>query len=53
MPSIVIWTPPIYLTLRLLGEVDGATTAYDQGPADAEGASLVSIAGAVLRQPSG
>lgn len=45
--------PPIYLTLRLLGEVDGATTAYDQCPADGEGASLVSIAGALLRRPSG
>lgn len=40
--------PPIYLTLRLLGETRGEPAGYDQCPADAEGLSFVSIAGAVL-----
>jgi hypothetical protein len=40
--------PPIYLTLRLLGETWGEPAGYDQCPADAEGLSFVSIAGAVL-----
>ncbi len=40
--------PPIYLTLRLLDGVAGATVGYDQCPADAMGTSLVSIAGALL-----
>lgn len=40
--------PPIYLALRLLGETWGEVAGYDQCPADAEGLSFVSIAGAVL-----
>ena len=43
---------PIYLALRLLGpEVSGEIVGYDQCPADAEGGSLVSIAGVIWRQP--
>lgn len=41
--------PPIYLTLRLLGEVQGQPAGYDLCPADPQGLSFVSIAGAVLR----
>ncbi len=44
--------PPIYLALRFLRESHGEVTGYDQCPADPEGGSLVSIAGAVLRRPS-
>lgn len=44
--------PPIYLALRFLRECFGKVTGYDQCPADPEGGSLVSIAGAVLRQSS-
>ncbi|MBI3744118.1 MAG: AmmeMemoRadiSam system protein B [Chloroflexi bacterium] len=40
--------PPIYLTLRALGASRGVSTGYDQCPADEDGGSLVSIAGAVL-----
>jgi AmmeMemoRadiSam system protein B len=40
--------PPIYLTLRFLEESRGAVIGYDQCPADAEGGSLVSIAGVLL-----
>ncbi|MBI3979291.1 MAG: AmmeMemoRadiSam system protein B [Chloroflexi bacterium] len=40
--------PPIYLALRFLGKATGAITGYDHCPADADGGSLVSIAGAVL-----
>lgn len=40
---------PIYLTLQLVGpEVTGESMGYDQCPADADGGSLVSIAGALL-----
>lgn len=42
--------PPIYMTLRLLGTASGETFRYDQCPADDDGGSLVSIAGAVLRR---
>lgn len=41
--------PPIYLTLRLLGEVQGQQAGYALCPADPQGLSFVSIAGAVLR----
>jgi len=41
--------PPIYLTLRLLGQVQGRLAGYDLCPADPQGLSFVSIAGAVLR----
>lgn len=41
--------PPIYLTLRLLGDTAGETVGYDICPADPEGLSFVSIAGVVLR----
>ena len=41
--------PPIYLTLRLLGEVQGHQAGYALCPADPQGLSFVSIAGAVLR----
>jgi AmmeMemoRadiSam system protein B len=38
--------PPIYLMLRYLGDgARGEVVAYDQCPADGEGASLVSVAG--------
>ena len=40
--------PPIYLALRLLGEVAGESIGYDQCPADADAGSLVSIVGALL-----
>lgn len=40
---------PIYLTLKLVGDgVTGESMGYDQCPADADGGSLVSIAGALL-----
>jgi MEMO1 family protein len=41
--------PPIYLALRLLGDVQGVPAGYDLCPADHQGLSFVSIAGAVLR----
>jgi MEMO1 family protein len=40
--------PPIYLTLRFLGETRGEVVGYDQCPADAAGGSLVSIAGVLF-----
>ncbi|MCX6020866.1 MAG: AmmeMemoRadiSam system protein B [Chloroflexi bacterium] len=42
--------PPIYYTLRMLGASRGEVLGYDQCPADAEGGSVVSIAGVVLRR---
>lgn len=42
--------PPIYLTLRMLQGATGEATGYDQCPADADGGSLVSITGAILRK---
>ncbi|MBI4498600.1 MAG: AmmeMemoRadiSam system protein B [Chloroflexi bacterium] len=44
--------PPIYLMLRLVGAAQGDVLGYDQCPADAEGGSLVSIAGVTVRRPS-
>lgn len=42
---------PIYLAMRLLGgNVSGTVTDYAQCPADIDGGSLVSIAGAVWRR---
>jgi AmmeMemoRadiSam system protein B len=41
--------PPIYLTLRLLGEATGKPAGYDICPADPQGTSFVSIAGVILR----
>jgi AmmeMemoRadiSam system protein B len=41
--------PPIYLTLRLLGEARGEPAGYDLCPADPQGTSFVSIAGVILR----
>lgn len=41
--------PPIYLTLRLLGETRGELAGYALCPADQQGMSFVSIAGVVLR----
>jgi hypothetical protein len=41
--------PPIYLTLRLLGEVGGEPAGYALCPADPQGVSFVSIAGVILR----
>lgn len=41
--------PPIYLALRLLGEAQGRQAGYALCPADPQGLSFVSIAGAVLR----
>jgi AmmeMemoRadiSam system protein B len=40
--------PPIYMALRLLEGARGISTGYAQCPADADGGSLVSIAGALL-----
>jgi len=40
--------PPIYLTLRFLGQTRGEVIDYDQCPADPENGSFVSIAGVVL-----
>lgn len=40
--------PPIYLTLRLLEDGRGEAVRYEQCPADADGGSLVSIAGMLL-----
>jgi len=40
--------PPIYLMLRFLESCRGAVVDYDQCPADADGGSLVSIAGVLL-----
>lgn len=40
--------PPIYITLRLLTGTRGESLGYKQCPADAQGASLVSIAGVLL-----
>jgi AmmeMemoRadiSam system protein B len=41
--------PPLYFALRLLAPTEGLVVAYDQCPADAQGGSWVSIAGALLR----
>jgi len=41
--------PPIYLTLRLLGETRGELAGYALCPADQQGMSYVSIAGVLLR----
>ena len=41
--------PPIYLMLRLLGGASGEPSGYALCPADAQGTSIVSIAGVVLR----
>ena len=43
--------PPVYLALRFLREPCGVVMGYDQCPADPQGGSLVSIAGAVLQPP--
>jgi hypothetical protein len=40
--------PPIYLTLRLLGETRGEPAGYALCPADPQGLSFVSIAGVTL-----
>jgi AmmeMemoRadiSam system protein B len=40
--------PPIYLTLRLLGETSGQPAGYAQCPADPQGLSFVTIAGVLL-----
>lgn len=40
--------PPIYLTLRLLGETRGSSAGYAQCPADPQGLSFVTIAGIIL-----
>lgn len=44
----VCGVPPIYLTLRLLGESKGRPAGYAVCPADPQGTSLVTIAGVVL-----
>lgn len=41
--------PPIYLTLRLLGDTSGEPTGYALCPADQQGMSFVTIAGVILR----
>jgi AmmeMemoRadiSam system protein B len=40
--------PPIYLTLRVLGKTQGEPAGYALCPADPQGTSFVSIAGAIL-----
>jgi AmmeMemoRadiSam system protein B len=40
--------PPIYLTLRLLGETSGEPAGYALCPADPQGTSYVTIAGVIL-----
>ena len=40
--------PPIYLTLRVLGEAQGRPAGYALCPADPQGLSFVSVAGALL-----
>jgi AmmeMemoRadiSam system protein B len=40
--------PPTYLMLRLFGESAGRLASYEQCPADEQGASWVSICGAVI-----
>ncbi|MFN2226074.1 MAG: AmmeMemoRadiSam system protein B [Anaerolineae bacterium] len=40
--------PPIYLALRLLGQVRGRPAGYAQCPADPQGLSFVTIAGVIL-----
>lgn len=40
--------PPIYMTLRLLGETKGQLTGYELCPADEDAASFVSICGILL-----
>jgi hypothetical protein len=39
---------PFYLSLRLLGDVEGQVVAYDQCPADQRNNSLVSVCGMVF-----
>jgi AmmeMemoRadiSam system protein B len=41
--------PPIYLAVRLLGETSGEPAGYALCPADPQGMSWVSVAGAILR----
>jgi AmmeMemoRadiSam system protein B len=41
--------PPIYLTIRLLGESTGEPAGYAVCPADPQGTSFVTIAGVILR----
>ena len=43
--------PPIYMALRLLDGVKGESMGYAQCPADANGGSVVSIAGVMLWEP--
>ena len=40
--------PPIYLTLRLLGETSGKPAGYALCPADVQGTSFVTITGVIL-----
>ena len=40
--------PPIYLTLRLLGDARGEVVAYEQCPADEANGSFVSVGGVLL-----
>lgn len=48
-PNNVCGTFPAYLALRLMSEVQGEVTGYAQCPADAAGASIVSVGGVVFR----
>ena len=45
----VCGVPPIYLALRMLGQVQGERVAYDRCPADEDGTSLVSVCGVVWK----
>lgn len=42
----------IYMTLKLVDGAKGESMGYDQCPADADGGSVVSIAGVLLYEPS-
>lgn len=44
----VCGTSPIYIAMRIMGEVQGELVAYDQCPADDAGTSIVSIGGMVF-----
>lgn len=41
--------PPIYLALRVLSPAQGEQVAYDRCPADANGASVVSVCGVLFK----
>ncbi|MFQ5615434.1 MAG: AmmeMemoRadiSam system protein B [Anaerolineales bacterium] len=44
----VCGTIPVYLAMRMMGEVSGEVTGYRQCPADEQGTSIVSVGGVVF-----